>query len=572
MADVAEDLPYEEGGTGFDDDDDDDGDIAEFIADDWNDADNEGEEGGDETLDQALKSVKLQKDRDVPPVVRPTITRQPEVIDDFVRNFLVNKGMTSTLEQFEAEWYELGVKEHAEGEESNFIVPDTYIHNSKLIEELSLTKEELDRLRESHETLQAKFGNIQKQRDFHKLSHKRVVQEKGKLLNDLKRLQAHNNTMEPLLVELRQKNESVMKERMLIRLEKEKLQAKVKSLEDMVNKLEGAPKAQTIPTTTEKKKRREGAAWPADYRAPTVQKAVAPPSNLTSMSCRTTLKGHSMTVTAVAVHPKKPVVASASDDAVWKVWAIPSGDLILSGDGHTDWVSGVAFNPRATHVATCSGDKTVKVWDILKASCVHTFTDHTQAVWDVAWHDHGDFLASASLDHTVRIWDTSVGKQRQTLRGHVDSVNSVQFQNDSNFVITASGDKTLSLWDPRTGFCVHTFYGHNNAVNHASFANQGQQVASVDADGMVMLWDLRTVSELARESCGSHPNNCVVFDRSDQNLAIGSDDGMIYLQNIAERKISTLRGHEDAVQAVAFAPDNTYMVSASSDATAKYWC
>jgi hypothetical protein len=31
----------------------------------------------------------------------------PQVLDDFVRNFLRDAGLTHTLEQFETEWYEV---------------------------------------------------------------------------------------------------------------------------------------------------------------------------------------------------------------------------------------------------------------------------------------------------------------------------------------------------------------------------------------------------------------------------------------------------------------------------------
>ena len=32
------------------------------------------------------------------------VTQRPEVVDDFIRNFLVKMGLTKTLEMFETEW------------------------------------------------------------------------------------------------------------------------------------------------------------------------------------------------------------------------------------------------------------------------------------------------------------------------------------------------------------------------------------------------------------------------------------------------------------------------------------
>ncbi|KAJ9469703.1 Flagellar WD repeat-containing protein Pf20 [Diplonema papillatum] len=568
MATIEEDLPVMEDDV-LDDIDDLD------IGDDWDKEVEDEAEFGEESLEQALKTMLLQKEKEALPQVRPTITKQPEVIDDFIRNFLVNKGLTQTLETFETEWYDMKARVEASGAEADWdaLVPDTYLHNSQLIEQVRLRTDELTAARSMLEELKGKYEILRKQKSYHKLSHNRVVQEKQKLQKDLRRLQQHNTAMEPLLTELRLKNESVMKERMLIRLDRDKLQAKVKTLEDVVQKHESGREATLTQTQTPKKKKAAGAVWPADDRDPPPGSInnIPPPSNLSGLAPRTTLKGHSMTVTAVCVHPTKPVIATASDDKTWKVWSLPGGELVMSGDGHKDWVSGVAFNNAATRVATSSGDGVVKVWDIMRASCALTLTDHTQGVWDVAWHEHDEFLASCSLDHTARIWDVTVGKLRQTLRGHVDSVNSVQFQPWSNTLVTAAGDKTVSLWDPRSGFCVHTFYGHSNAVNQATFSPAGDKLASVDADGTVIAWDTRMVSELAKESCGPHPANACVFDKSGSNIAIGSDDAAVYVYDYENRKISSLRGHDDSVQAVAFASDNSYMITASADATARYW-
>lgn len=33
------------------------------------------------------------------------VTQRPEVVDDFIRNFLIKMGLTKTLEMFETEWY-----------------------------------------------------------------------------------------------------------------------------------------------------------------------------------------------------------------------------------------------------------------------------------------------------------------------------------------------------------------------------------------------------------------------------------------------------------------------------------
>ena len=70
----------------------------------------------------------------------------------------------------------------------------------------------------------------------------------------------------------------------------------------------------------------------------------------------------------------------------------------------------------------------------------------------------------------------------------------------------------------------------------------------------------------------THPAHDCCFDNSGQVLAVASYDGTIKLYNTADgSEIATLLGHEEAVQAVRFDRDSSYLISAASDATWRIW-
>jgi len=238
---------------------------------------------------------------------------------------------------------------------------------------------------------------------------------------------------------------------MLMRLERDRMRARVEEVEQQLKALMEGKVEQPLTTTTKRKTKKGG-----DSKLPADDATLNPYADLAfdsprveSYQLKKAFKAHLNSVSAVAFHPRKPVLATVSDDETWKIWSVPNGDAVMSGEGHKDWVSGVDFHPGGTHLATSSGDGTVKLWDFQRASCAHTFTDHTQSVWGVAFHHTGDFLVSCGMDHTTRLWDTQSLRCRQTFRGHVDSVNSVCWQPYTNNVCTGSGDKTVSLWDSR---------------------------------------------------------------------------------------------------------------------------
>ena len=61
-----------------------------------------------------------------------------------------------------------------------------------------------------------------------------MVQEKSKLMTDIQRLRKHFSHYEPTIKELRHKYEVAMKEKMLMRLERDRMAAKVEALDNQV--------------------------------------------------------------------------------------------------------------------------------------------------------------------------------------------------------------------------------------------------------------------------------------------------------------------------------------------------
>ncbi|KAJ7402934.1 sperm associated antigen 16 [Pitangus sulphuratus] len=266
---------------------------------------------------------------------------------------------------------------------------------------------------------------------------------------------------------------------------------------------------------------------------------------------------------SLALHPRKDIVVTGSNDHLWKMWALPDGNILMTGEGHTDWLSGCCFRPSGTQLVTSSGDTTVRIWDLSRRGCILTLQGHARAVHDCSWHSQGDFVASASMDSTSKIWDVNSERCRYTLRGHKDSVNSIEFLPFSSTVLTSSADKTLSLWDSRTVnnpvipiaaivgknrswvsvfthsmvTCIPATMLHSTPsiymekildLDHGLFgqivqpsgytwpkkSEKGDTIASCDSSGVMKLWDMRKLVATLSIDAGPHPANQVAFDPS----------------------------------------------------------
>lgn len=467
--------------------------------------------------------------------------------------------MHKTLEMFEAEWADLKDAGQLPTAAQIGSVPSEQLTNHAAANEHKIIELEYALNKTGNIANQAResWEKLKRERDYHRMHHSRVLQEKEILIRDLKRLKKHYETFEPTLMAMKAKYEVAMKDKMMMRLERDRCKVKSDALEAQMKSWEQAagnsldskepeikPKSDKELSTSKKLSKTSHGSSKDSVIPPSNEIRDNPYAHTTfepvlahEFQLRKTFKGHRQAISAMCLHPKKSILCTVSDDQTWKMWSIPKGDLIMSGEGHRDWISSCEFHPSGSLLATASGDGTVKLWDFMKAVCSYTFAEHTQAVWDVAFHEQGDFLVSASMDHTSKLWDLNSQRCRQTFRGHVDSVNSVCFQPFTNNICTASGDKTVSLWDMRSGLCVQTFYGHQNAVTDASFNLNGDTIISADADGVVKMWDVRLVGEKANfRSMGNQAVNEAKIDRSGLIAALASDDGTIKMSETTARR------------------------------------
>lgn len=545
----------------------------------------------EEDLETALRSMQqtMQPDgvQDTVEIPKATVSRRPEVVDDFIRNFLIRYKMTRTLDAFQREWYELQTRG---GPDNPELVPDCYVQNEELENKVKFLQREIEKMRRSVNKAGTQYIKMKKERDYHRMHHRRIVQEKEKLFTDIRRLKKHYQSYEPALEELKNKYETAMREKMLTKIECEKNISKIANLTTTLSNYETVRASTNDVVIKEvdledivqqQEQPKKAFEHPKDSVIP-IEVGVNPNVNASlPVTCHLTkpggyrqvesFKAHDLAVSNIALHPNRDVIATVSDDTTWKMWSIPDRELLLTGRGHTMWIGGCDFHPDGTKLATGSGDTSVKVWDFSEGECVLTFNDHSHPVWGVAWHHSGNFLASCSMDNSSKMFDVVSERCRCTFRGHSDSVNSLIFMPYSNILCTCSADKTISMWDIRTALCAQTFYGHVNAINNVNFNTQGTAIASCDAYGIVKMWDVRQVVEIGTYDFEPHPANTVMFDASGSCLAVSSNDGSVKMLEIEKSRITELTGHEDGVQAALFNRNGEMLITASSDTTVRIW-
>jgi len=110
--------------------------------------------------------------------------------------------------------------------------------NDALSDELAVLQQDLDEARITAEKARSTYDKLRKQRDFQKINHRRVQQEKQKLNNDISKFKKSYEQYQDSFRTLSTNYETAVKEKMLMKLEKDRLLAKLDNLDLNLKQIE----------------------------------------------------------------------------------------------------------------------------------------------------------------------------------------------------------------------------------------------------------------------------------------------------------------------------------------------
>jgi coatomer protein complex subunit alpha (xenin) len=117
------------------------------------------------------------------------------------------------------------------------------------------------------------------------------------------------------------------------------------------------------------------------------------------------LEGHDRGVNWVAFHPTMPLIVSAGDDRLVKLWRMSETKAweVDTCRGHFQNASGCLFHPHQDLILSAGEDKTIRVWDLNKRTTVQTFKRENDRFWVIAAHPEINLFA-AGHDNGVMVF------------------------------------------------------------------------------------------------------------------------------------------------------------------------
>ena len=279
-------------------------------------------------------------------------------------------------------------------------------------------------------------------------------------------------------------------------------------------------------------------------------------------------------------------------------------------------VRAVAFVPGADRLLVAAGSPEVAVWDLATLRPADPLRGHPAEVLRIAVSPDGQLLASADASGLVRLWSLPGLEPRGEHRWH-QAPTELAFSPDSRHLASASRGGRGLLWDFESGELRETGVECGLYWCDLAFSPDGRQLAfvrkgrgarildvatgalvadtpedvrgesvSFSADGrwLVQLgsgqqgsggvvWSLEGRKVQAFLDLGGAPNGGALgWLRGGELLATGTDDHALRLFDTETfLPVAVVRGHRDAVRALAVSPAGDLLATGGNDGTVRLW-
>lgn len=163
-------------------------------------------------LEATIKAIQRQGEASA----AAPILHHHETVDAFLSSFLLQMGMTETLDWFQMEWAELVQRGVVDAQQVE-MVPDVYVEIQHLVRKLKNIQQEGKEYREASSAAVDILEKARKARHIQQMHHQRVLIEKKRLIEELRKLKVKYNRCESELKRWNEKYHTVVRQTVMMR-------------------------------------------------------------------------------------------------------------------------------------------------------------------------------------------------------------------------------------------------------------------------------------------------------------------------------------------------------------------
>lgn len=307
---------------------------------------------------------------------------------------------------------------------------------------------------------------------------------------------------------------------------------------------------------------------------------------------------HRKNIAAIALNPQGSLLMTVDEDGR-AILVNFRARTVLHHFNFKNKVRSIDFSPDGTHFAVAAG-RFVEVWktpdlaeDRQFAPFVRyrVYAGHYNDVTAVTWSNDSRFILSASKDMTARIFSLhSEDKHvKMSLAGHRDYVVKAFFDSTQELIYTVSKDGAIFRWEytERPGeedlpeeektmswrIMSKNFFFSNASLKCCTFHSKSNLLIVGFGNGEFRLYEMPSFTLIQQLSMGSNSVSTITINPTGEWIAFGSKSlgQLLVYEWQSESYILRQQGHFDSMNALAYSPDGSRIVTASDDGKIKIW-
>lgn len=158
----------------------------------------------------------------------------------------------------------------------------------------------------------------------------------------------------------------------------------------------------------------------------------------------------------------------------------------------------------------------------------------------MSFNDTAEQVFSGGIDNDIKVWDIRKNELLYTMRGHTDTITGLTLSPDGSYLLSNAIDNTLRIWDVRPYApqerCVKVFTGHQHNFEknllRCAWSSDGSKVSAGSADRFMYIWDTTTRRIIYKLPGHNGSVNDIDFHPNESIIVSGSSDKQIYLGEI----------------------------------------
>jgi WD40 repeat protein len=281
-------------------------------------------------------------------------------------------------------------------------------------------------------------------------------------------------------------------------------------------------------------------------------------------------------IARVRVSGDGSIIGTLLDDGTMEFWDALTGKnlpfAVREDAAMTDFVA----TRGGLRAFTASNGGHVTVWTMLNGRRRGEKIPFSGPVRTMVTNLDGKLLAGGTENGEVRVWRTDEGAPLTTVRHHFARARTAFYSADGNHLVTTAEDHTAHHWISGQVQPFGPALLHPGKVTCGVFNHDATKIVTSDDTGLAHLWDAATGKPDGPPFRHTAPVNWVDFAPSGDRIVTASGPNATIWSITQHGKPLAVVKHpagktKSEIKCVRFSPDGKWLVTASTDGTARVW-